>query len=185
MTHLVTARLVLRPPTTDDLADLHRCVWGDPAVTWDGVARTPEQSGDALRGRIEHWERHGFGMWTAIRRDTGETCGFGGLQQLEDTGAVEVGYYLARSCWGQGFGTEIAGAALRHGFGDLGLDRIVAVVRPGNAASRRVLAKAGLRLSHEGRHYDARVEVWEARRRPRDAGHRRAEEAAGGPVARP
>lgn len=172
MTQLVTARLVLRPPTTDDLADLHRCVWGDPAVTWDGVARTPEQSAEALRGRIDHWQRHGFGMWTAVRRDTGATCGFGGLQQLEDTGAVEVGYYLSRECWGQGFGTEIAEAALRHGFEDLGLDRIVATVRPGNAASRRVLAKAGLRLDHEGRHHDAHVEVWEVRRGAWAAGPR-------------
>jgi ribosomal-protein-alanine N-acetyltransferase len=163
MTSTTTARLDLRPLTTDDLPDLHRGVWSDPAVTWDGLARTPEQSRDRLREAVDHWRQHGFGMWAVIRRDTGELCGFGGLQRLEGGDEVEVGYYLSRRCWGHGFGTEIAREALRYGFEDLHLERVVAVVRPGNDASRNVLAKAGMRFDHEGRHYGAQVEVWVAR----------------------
>ncbi|SNS09568.1 Protein N-acetyltransferase, RimJ/RimL family [Geodermatophilus saharensis] len=170
MTSLTTDRLLLRPLTEADLPELHRGVWSDPAVTWDGVARTPDQSRDRLRDAVEHWHRHGFGMWAAVRRDTGELCGFGGLQRLEGGDEVEVGYYLSRSCWGSGLGTEIAREALRHGFEDLHLDRVVAVVRPGNDASRRVLAKAGMRFDHQARHYDADVEVWVARPQPCNEG---------------
>jgi len=146
----------------DDLPDLHRGVWGDPEVTWDGIARSREQSADMLRGRIEHWRRHGFGTWTVIARVTGDLLGTGGLQHLEDTQDVEVAYYLSRRGWGRGLGTEIAREALRYGFEELGLDRIVAVVRPENTASQKVLAKSGLRFDHDGNHYGARVQVWVA-----------------------
>jgi ribosomal-protein-alanine N-acetyltransferase len=163
MTTLTTPRLLLRPLTMADLPDLHRAVWSDPAVTWDGVARTPAQSRDALRAKVEERERCGFGMSAAILRGSGELVGFGGLQHLEGSEDVELGYYLSRSSWGRGFGTEIAREVLRHAFEDLRLDRVVAVVRPENTGSRRVLAKVGLRFHHEGDHYGAHVEVWEAR----------------------
>ena len=45
--------------------------------------------------------------------------------------------------WGEGFATELGAASLEHGFGTLGLERIVAFTIPGNAASRRVMAKLG------------------------------------------
>lgn len=43
---------------------------------------------------------------------------------------------------------------LRYGFGERGLDRIVAVTHPDNAASQRVLRKLGLEYRGIGRYYD-------------------------------
>src|SRR3712207_9025606 len=57
---------------------------------------------------------------------------FRSLQHFDGTDAIEVGYYLGRSAWGRGVATEAGEAALRHGFETLGLDTIVAVVRPEN-----------------------------------------------------
>ena len=45
-------------------------------------------------------------------------------------------------------------------FNELGLDRLVAVLRP---ESKRVLAKAGLHTEGVARHYGADVEVWAVR----------------------
>ena len=46
-----------------------------------------------------------------------------------------------REHWGRGIATEAGHATLRYGFEVLGLPHIVAVVRPENRASQRVLSK--------------------------------------------
>ena len=157
-----TPRLRLRPLTADDLADLHAVVLGDPAVTWDGRARTLEESRQALEGKLRHVQVHGFGLLAVTDREDGAFLGWAGLQHLEDGPEVELGYYLGRPAWGRGLGTELARALVHHASAELGLGRIVAVVRPGNHASQRVLAKAGLRPERTGHHYGAEVHVWAA-----------------------
>ena len=158
---LETARLVLRPLHPEDLAEHHARLGADAAVTWHHCARSPEESQTVLGHRVEHWRRHGFGLWAVRDRESGEFLGEAGLQHLEDTGEVELGYYLARAAWGRGVATEAGEAALRHGFEALGLERILAVVRPENEGSKRVLAKLGLRGRGFGDHYGVEgVEVW-------------------------
>jgi len=95
-----------------------------------------------------------------IDRGSGEFLGYAGLQHLEGGPEVEIAYYLGRAAWGRGLATEIARALVAHAFADLGIDRVVAVVRPENTASQRVLGKAGLRFEREAGHYDADVQVW-------------------------
>jgi ribosomal-protein-alanine N-acetyltransferase len=160
-TTLETKRLRLRPPRMEDLAAHHAALGSDGAVTWLREPRSVADSEAVLRRRVEHFEQHGFGMWVVELADTGEFLGEAGLQHFEGTEEVEVGYYLARATWGAGVATEAGRAAVAHGFDTLGLDHIVAVVRPENEGSKRVLAKLGLRFDHLGDHYDvAGVEVW-------------------------
>jgi ribosomal-protein-alanine N-acetyltransferase len=52
---------------------------------------------------------------------------------------------LARASWGQGLASEAAQAALAYGFERVGLERIIALTRPENIASRRVMEKLGMR----------------------------------------
>ena len=162
---LETDRLRLRPPTIDDLAIRHARLGSDPEVAWDGEPGTLAESEQTLRRRIEHFERHGWGLWVVEWKDAGGFPGEAGLQHLHDSDEVEIGYYLAREAWGQGVATEAGRAALEFGFGALGLDHVVAVVRPENAGSKRVLDKLGLRFDHIADHYGvAGVEVWRADR---------------------
>jgi ribosomal-protein-alanine N-acetyltransferase len=57
---------------------------------------------------------------------------------------MEVAYYIDRAYWGRGLATELVRESLTHAFGDLGLDQVGAFAKPENAASVRVLLKAGL-----------------------------------------
>jgi RimJ/RimL family protein N-acetyltransferase len=61
--------------------------------------------------------------------------------------AVEIGWRLARDAWGHGYATEAAAAALRFGFDECGLDRIISIRHVDNVRSRRVMEKLG--LTHE------------------------------------
>lgn len=159
---LGTDRVRLRPLRRDDLDDLHAVVLSDPDVTWDGRARSLDESREALERKLGHVEAHGFGFLAAEERDTGAFLGYAGLQHLEEGPDVELGYYLGRRAWGRGLATEIARELMRHAFVDLRLQRVVAVVRPENDASKRVLAKAGLHHEHDAHHYGEDVEVWAA-----------------------
>ncbi len=157
---LATARTLLRPLAPADLDDLHEAVGADPAVNWSRREMTRDETWEALRRKLDHVRRHGFGM-RAVVEPAGSFLGYAGLQHLEDGPDIELGYYLRRSAWGRGLAGEIARELVRHGVEDLGLARIVAVVRPDNAASRKVLAKAGFREVRAGHHYGADVQVWE------------------------
>lgn len=57
---------------------------------------------------------------------------------------AELGYWLGRCYWGQGYATEAAQRLLHFGFADLNLQRVDALCFADNNASRRVLAKIGM-----------------------------------------
>ena len=66
--------------------------------------------------------------------------------------ADEIGYWLGRAHWGQGLGSELV-RALADAHLAAGGRPLVAPVVPANAASRRVLEKAGFRAA--GTHLEA------------------------------
>ncbi len=140
-----TERLVLRPWSEADHAELERLL-SDPAVRGDRhfpparIARFAEWS-------LRQWRVNGFGPWAAIDKASGRWIGKIGLDELEDwPGAhkIEVGFELHKEWWGRGLATEGAVAALRFGFEQRGLERIISVTAASHAAARRVMEKAGL-----------------------------------------
>jgi RimJ/RimL family protein N-acetyltransferase len=67
----------------------------------------------------------------------------------EDSRQAEIGFTLARSFQGQGYGSEAVTRLVDYLFTDLNLNRVRANIDPLNRASARLLEKVGLR--HEGR----------------------------------
>lgn len=156
MTNMIeTERLFMRRFTPDDLP-------------WLVANRAPEavnrylggierQNAEALAARlqfyIECYEKFGVGMCAMGLKETGELIGSSGLQPLEDTGEIEVGYNLAEEYWGKGIGTECAMAWLHYGFETMGLARIVAVAHPDNTGSWRIMEKCGMSYQRTEQHY--------------------------------
>ena len=144
-----TPRLVLREITEGDAPAL-LAIYRDPAVA--RFLGPPPGSLEAERANIaahraRYYARRGYGLWAVVRRDTGELVGRCGLLDAEIAGReeVEVSYLLAPPYWGRGLATEAAGAALAYAAGPLALDRVVAVIAPENARSRRVAERLGMR----------------------------------------
>jgi RimJ/RimL family protein N-acetyltransferase len=81
----------------------------------------------------------------------GEASGSVSLRPGSDVerASAEIGYWLGRAYWGRGIVTDAVRAATRYAFATLGMHRVWAVPFEHNAASCRVLEKAGYVL--EGR----------------------------------
>ena len=56
----------------------------------------------------------------------------------------ELGYALGTRWWGLGYATEAASAVRDYALGELALPRVLALVRPDNAASIHVVEKIGM-----------------------------------------
>ena len=163
---VTTSRLRLRGFRADDLAAHRAAVDDDPAVTWAHNRIPLAASLRRWADRLDDWERDGFGMWIVEVAATGAVIGHAGLQRLEGGDEVELGYYLGRVAWGQGYATEAGRACLEYGFGTAGLPRIVAVVRTENDASRKVLHKLGFRHERDGTFYGAEASLLSADKPP-------------------
>lgn len=153
---LETQRLIFRKFTLDDLPQLieHR---SDPEVNkyLGGPERqNPEALATRIRFYISCYDSHGFGMCPMIWKETGEVIGTAGLQPLENTGDIEVGYSLITSFWGKGIATEAARGWMEFGFRDKGLERIVGVTDLDNTASQHILKKLGMAYEKTEIHYD-------------------------------
>jgi [ribosomal protein S5]-alanine N-acetyltransferase len=97
----------------------------------------------------------GHGFWAAVEKVGGAFLGWFVLRPALDyrfaaeaghrAGEVELGYRLRKAAWGKGYATEGSRALVRKAFAELGAECVVATALVGNAASIRVLEKAGLR----------------------------------------
>jgi RimJ/RimL family protein N-acetyltransferase len=150
-------RLIFREFTLDDLPELIE-QRSDPDVA-KFLGGTKLQNPEALAKRIRFYmscyKTHGFGMSAMLWRPTGEMIGSAGLQPLDGTDEIEVGYSMVKEYWGKGIGTEAARAWMDHGFRNHGLDRIVAVAHTENTASRHIMEKLGMTYEKSEFHYDA------------------------------
>ena len=88
----------------------------------------------------------GLGFNVVVEKASGERIGTCGLVKRDTLDAPDVGYALLERFAGRGYASEAAGAALAQGLGGLGLRRVLAITSVGNAGSRRVLEKIGMRL---------------------------------------
>jgi RimJ/RimL family protein N-acetyltransferase len=105
-------------------------------------------TGEAADAWLSH-PLHAAEPPTAFAIDlSGEAVGGIGLVVGHDVErfSAEVGYWLGEAVWGRGIATAAVLAVTEYGFGRLGLHRIFALPFSHNAASIRVLEKAGYRF---------------------------------------
>jgi ribosomal-protein-alanine N-acetyltransferase len=84
-----------------------------------------EETREVINSLIENWQQHHFGVWAVVYKKH---------QKL--------------------IGTEAASSVLKYGFEVAKLERIVAVAKPENIASRRVMEKVGLKYKKDAYYYN-------------------------------
>lgn len=144
-----TKRLRLRPVQAADLARLAE-MFTDPEVMRfiSGRPLRSTEIENIAEWSVRQWREQGYGPWSAWDRRSGAFVGRIGLNRLRDwpeADQIEVGWELRPEWWHRGLATEGARPALRLGFRDHKLPRIISVTRAEHAASRRVMERIGLR----------------------------------------
>ncbi len=162
---LETPRLVLREFAGDDWRAVHEYA-SDPEVVkyMEWGPNTEAQSRDhydRVSAEREAVPRLQYSLAVTLRENGaligGCRLGIGS----EDDRRADLGYVFNRKHWGNGYATEAVRALLRFGFETLKMHRIWATCHAANAASARVLEKAGLR--YEGRLREDRFQKGEWR----------------------
>lgn len=150
---LLSARLRLRPLVPADaprLAELlddwevvkHTAAIPHPYTLADGQSFIATMDAKRLAGT-----GIALAMERTLDRQVIGVIGFG----LETDGTPELGWWVGRAFWGDGYATEAARRLVRHLFTDLGYGSAWAAAHPDNAASRAVMDKLGMRLAKHQR----------------------------------
>ncbi|CAN7466453.1 GNAT family N-acetyltransferase [Rhizobium leguminosarum] len=144
-----TARLRLGIPMEGDIDFLTRLFSRQELVAHRPVPRpdTPAESAERLARDIGHWKEHGFGRWAV--EANGTLIGFGGVTVSKEFDDLNLSYHLQPESWGQGYATELVRETLTFAFDNLHADRVIGLVRPVNAASKRILEKCGFTFDRE------------------------------------
>jgi len=144
---ITTARLTLERFTLDDASFIVELLT-DPDwlrhIGDRGVRTVDDARGYLENGPMASYVAHGFGLYRVALRDEGVPIGMCGLLRRESLPDGDLGFAFLPAHRAQGFAVEAASATLAYARESLGLDRILAIVSPGNAGSIGVLQQLGM-----------------------------------------
>lgn len=149
MTGFVTRRLRVRPASVDDIAVL-LAIFGDPETMRFYRNGVPFTAADVRGLLIDAYPAGDPRLISApgvvTRRADDQPVGYGGVGYYasETAGPPELLFVIDRDHTDQGYATELAHGALAEAFRLPAIDEIIATAHPDNAASIRVLEKAGM-----------------------------------------
>ena len=170
---LTTERLVLRPWRPDD-AESALGIYGAAEVgRWLSPAMDRVRDVSAMRLLLQQWDAEDSrlippaGRWAIELRKDERLVGGAILLPLPPRGDdLEMGWQLLPAAWGQGYATE-AGRALAAWAFSLGIDELLAVVRPANRRAEATVRRLGMEwVGETDKYYDLRLQVY--RLRPAD-----------------
>jgi [ribosomal protein S5]-alanine N-acetyltransferase len=144
---LRTARLVLTPFELKDAPEVQRLAGAREIADTTISIPHPYDRSHAVAWIKDQGREAALGRATslAVRLPDQTLIGAAGLRDIDpEHSQAELGFWIGREWWGQGYAREAAGALIRYGFESLGLNRIYAHHMTRNPASGRVLLAAGM-----------------------------------------
>jgi RimJ/RimL family protein N-acetyltransferase len=132
----------------DDL-DAYAAICADPEVMrylGDGTTLDRPHAWRQIAMILGHWQLRGYGLFALEEKTTGALVGRAGIFEPDGWPGFELGWMLRRASWGQGYATEAARRVLRHAFTEMNRERVISLIRDGNARSIRVAERLGERL---------------------------------------
>jgi ribosomal-protein-alanine N-acetyltransferase len=155
-TVLETPRLVLREFADDfrDLAALNEIQSDPDHMRFYPHPFSVDESRNWIARMLREYEERGFGLWVVEDRETGEFLGSVGpmLQTVDDDQEIELGWSVTPRRAREGIASEAAAACRDYCFDVLGLDHLIALVRPENTPSRGVAERIGMAVWKEVDH---------------------------------
>jgi len=159
---LETERLQLCRITLDD-AGLMLAIWNDPAfirfVGDRGIRSIEAARAELSKGALKLFADYGYGPYRMALKSCGTPIGICGLFRRDGLDDADIGYGVLPDYCGKGYAYEAACAVVEHAKSDLGMQRLIAIISPDNAASIGLIGKLGLRFERMHRMHDEDDEV--------------------------
>ena len=155
MKEIRTERLLIKTPETDDKFELTQLINDKDVIKWLSEIPFPytlshaEEFIERSRERVLKKESYNF----MIFQDKKMIGGIG-LSEFNNK-SCQVGYWLGKKYWGNGFATEALKSILDFGFDQLNLEEIYAAYKIDNDGSKKVLAKCGFEYFRKKYEYDS------------------------------
>ena len=124
VTVLETERLILRPPRPEDF-EPYAAYMADDASRFIGGPQARSQAWRGFMSIAGAWAMSGYSMFSAVEKDSGRWIGRIGPWAPADWPGTEVGWGVSRECWGRGYATEGAAAAI-----DWAFDHYLSIAHP-------------------------------------------------------
>src|SRR3990172_6912693 len=141
-----TERLVLRPLALSDAARIALLAGDFDVASMTGTIPHPyneQMAGEWIGSALEGEE----GTVFVIERD-GTLIGCVGYRE-DQKGGAELGYWLGKPYWGQGYATEASAAMVAYAFDAGALDYLTIGHFADNPASARIITKLGFKPQGE------------------------------------
>ncbi len=167
-TQIETERLILRAFRYDDADSMLNNWISDDEVQkmyCEPSYKTVEELMPLLDRYIGRNQSGYYYRWAVILKETGECIGQVAYYLVNTNNRfAEIEYCIGTAFQGKGYATEAAMAVVEYGFERIGLNKVLACVKPSNTASARVVKKCGFRqegilrkLSYRGGVYEDRI----------------------------
>ena len=157
MKEIRTERLLIKTPEISDKFELTQLINDKDVIKWLSDIPVPYTLNHAEefieRSQKEALKQESYNFMIF---HNGKMLGGIGLRDLYNK-SCQVGYWLGKQYWGNGFATEALRSILDFGFGQLNLEKIYADYKIGNEGSIRVLAKCGFEYSRKKYEYDSEL----------------------------
>jgi RimJ/RimL family protein N-acetyltransferase len=156
-TIIETDRLFLREFSENDYQDLCEILQDkDVMYAYDHPFSDDEVKSWYKNLMIDHYKKHGFGLWVIIHKETKELLGQCGLtiQTVNGEDFLEIGYHLKKKHWHKGYAAEAALGCKKYAFEILKAPRVYSIIRDDNIASQNVAKRIGMeKIREEMKHY--------------------------------
>jgi ribosomal-protein-alanine N-acetyltransferase len=144
---LETERLILRPFAASDAGDLQR--WVGNFEVADTTLNIPHPYPDGaaekfIAAQPGMYARKEAVLFALTFKSDGRLMGGMGIHVMKKHHRGELGYWIARPFWNQGYATEAGRAVLEFGWTHWSLHKIDATHLVRNPASGRVMEKIGM-----------------------------------------
>jgi len=150
-----TERLKLKSPQMDDGVGLTELINDKSVVKWLSdipfpyTVRHAEKFIEQAQEKALKNESYNFMIF-----QNNKMIGGIGLTEFRER-SCQLGYWLGKKYWGNGFATEAVNGILDFGFNNLERKEIYAAYKLGNDGSKRVLKKCGFRFFREKEEFDS------------------------------
>ncbi len=138
----------LRPLLESDLYEIH-AIWTDAHVRkylFDNVIISLETALLEIKNSLLNFQKYRFGLWAVFLKKRRTMIGFVGFRHFHKPPELQLLYGLLPKYCGKGYATRLARLMIKYAFEELQFNAVLASADAPNAASIRVMEKAGMKF---------------------------------------